>query len=73
MELEKRGVTNFVLTTDTFLPLVEAQAKARKVKPQVIVVDHPIGGLNAEEMVERVRSAAKGLRSAIGLEWAIED
>ncbi len=52
---------------------MEAQAKARKVEPQVIVVEHPIGGLNAEEMVERVRSAAKGLRSAIGLEWAIED
>jgi len=47
--------------------LVQAQAKARKVNPQVIVVKHPIGGLNAEELVERVKTAASGLQSAINL------
>ena len=55
-----------ILTTDTFLPLVEAQAKARKMEPHVIVVKHPIGGLNAEELVERIETAAAGLRAAIG-------
>ena len=39
----------------------------------MIVVDHPIGGLNAEELVERVRAAAIGLRSAIAQEWMIEE
>ncbi len=56
---------NFILTTDTFLPLVEAQAKARKIDPQVIVVKHPIGGLNDEELVERIETAAAGLEAKI--------
>ena len=56
---------NFILTTDTFLPLVEAQAKARKMDPRVIVVKHPIGGLNAEELVERIETAAAGLQARI--------
>ena len=56
---------NFILTTDTFLPLVEAQAKARKMDPQVIVVKHPIGGLNDEELVERIETAAAGLEAKI--------
>ncbi len=33
--------------------------------PHVIVVKHPIGGLNAEELVERIETAAAGLRAAI--------
>jgi len=47
------------------LPLVQAQAKARKVEPQVIVVKHPLGGLNAEELVERIQTASSGLQAAI--------
>ena len=41
-----------------------AQAKARKVEPRLIVVKHPIGGLNAEELRERIETAAKGLSEA---------
>ncbi len=33
--------------------------------PHVIVVKHPIGGLNAEELVERIETAAAGLEAAI--------
>ena len=33
--------------------------------PQVIVVKHPIGGLNAEELVERIETAAAGLEAKI--------
>ncbi len=44
---------------------MQAQAKARKVNAAVIVVKHPIGGLNAEELVERIETAASGLRAAI--------
>tara|TARA_B000000460_G_scaffold200671_1_gene147257 strand:- start:104 stop:217 length:114 start_codon:yes stop_codon:yes gene_type:complete len=33
--------------------------------PQVIVVKHPIGGLNVEEMVERIETAAAGLEAKI--------
>jgi len=45
---------------------VRAQAKARKVNPHLIVVEHPIGGLSAEELIDRVQAAASGLREAIG-------
>jgi hypothetical protein len=33
--------------------------------PHVIVVKHPIGGLNAEELVERIETAAAGLQARI--------
>ncbi len=47
------------------MPLVEAQAKARKVTPRLIIVKHPIGGLNAEELAERIDTASAGLKEAI--------
>ena len=50
-----------VIATETFKPLVLAQAKARKVDPHLIVVKHPVGGLNAEELVERIDAAYAGL------------
>ena len=37
-----------MIATETFKPLVLAQAKARKVEPRLIIVKHPIGGLNAD-------------------------
>jgi hypothetical protein len=62
--LEKRGITAYVIATETFKPLVLAQAKARKVEPRLIVVKHPIGGLNAEELRERIEAATRGLTEA---------
>jgi hypothetical protein len=47
-----------LLVTSTFLPLVEAQAKARRVTPRVVVVPHPVGGLNESELAERIETAA---------------
>ena len=54
----------YVIVTETFRPLVMAQAKARKVEPRLIVVKHPIGGLNADELRERIDAATKGLTEA---------
>jgi hypothetical protein len=51
-----------VIATETFKPLVLAQAKARKVDPHLIVVKHPVGGLNAEELVERIEAAFAGFQ-----------
>ena len=53
-----------MIVTETFRPLVIAQAKARKVEPRLIVVKHPVGGLNAEELRERIEAATKGLAEA---------
>ena len=60
-------MTAYVIATETFRPLVLAQAKARKVEPRLIVVKHPIGGLNAEELRERIETAANGLGEALGV------
>ena len=54
-------MTAYVIASDTFAPLVLAQAKARKVEPKLIVVKHPIGGRNAEELTERIDTAYNAL------------
>jgi hypothetical protein len=50
-----------LVVTSTFLPLVQAQAKARRVTPRVIVVPHPVGGLNEEELAAKIEIAAAEL------------
>jgi hypothetical protein len=45
---------------------VLAQAKARKVEPRLLVVKHPVGGLNAEELAERIDAAWAALAKIIG-------
>jgi hypothetical protein len=50
-----------LLVTSTFLPLVQAQAKARRVNPRVIVVPHPVGGLNEEELAAKIDIASAEL------------
>jgi hypothetical protein len=59
-------VAAYVIATETFRPLVLAQAKARKIEPRLIVVKHPIGGLNAQELAERIATATAGLNEVIG-------
>ena len=56
-----------MIVTETFRSLVIAQAKARRVEPRLIVVKHPIGGLNADELRERIETATKGLAEATGI------
>ena len=53
-----------MIATETFKPLVLAQAKARKVEPRLIVVKHAVGGLNAEELREGIEASTKGLTEA---------
>ncbi|WNV74150.1 hypothetical protein [Geodermatophilus sp. DSM 44513] len=61
MELERRGVVAPLVVTETFLPLVQAQARARRVSPRLLVVPHPVGGLTADELAGRVEGAAGDL------------
>ncbi len=61
MELERRGVVAPLVVTETFLPLVQAQAQARRVQPRLLVVPHPVGGLNEAELAGRIESAAAEL------------
>ncbi len=61
MELERRGVVAPLVVTETFLPLVQAQAQARRVQPRLLVVPHPVGGLNEGELAGRIEGAAAEL------------
>ena len=61
MELERRGVVAPLVVTETFLPLVQAQAQARRVQPRLLVVPHPVGGLNEDELAGRIEGAAAEL------------
>lgn len=61
MELERRGVVAPLVVTETFLPLVQAQAQARGVQPRLLVVPHPVGGLNEAELAGRIEGAAAEL------------
>ena len=58
-------MTAYVIATDTFRPLVLAQAKARKIEPKLLVVKHPVGGLNAAELAERIDAAWAGLSKLV--------
>ena len=58
---------SLVIATETFRPLILAQAKSRKLEPHLIVVRHPVGGLNAEELAERIEAAHAGLMREMGL------
>jgi hypothetical protein len=59
-------VVAYVIATETFRPLVLAQAKARKVEPRLLVVKHPVGGLNAAELEDRIDTAWDTLKGLIG-------
>jgi hypothetical protein len=59
-------VAAYVIATETFKPLILAQAKARKVEPRLIVVKHPVGGLNAAELAERIETAWATLKGMVG-------
>ena len=61
MELERRGVVAPLVVTQTFLPLVQAQAQARRVQPRFLVVPHPVGGLTGTELAGRIEGAAAEL------------
>jgi hypothetical protein len=60
--LRKRGLAGVLIATETFRPLVLAQARARKLDPHLVVVRHPVGGLNASELEERIATAFEGLK-----------
>jgi len=65
--LQKRGVRTYLVITDAFRPMVMAQAKARGIEnPRLIVIKHPIGGLNAQELVARIEQAGKSFFEGLG-------
>lgn len=47
--------------TRTFLPLVQAQARARRAEPRLVVIEHPLGGLAEDELAGRIDAAYAGV------------
>lgn len=41
---------------------MRAQAKVRKADPKLLIVKHPVGGLNAQELAERIDVASAELK-----------
>ena len=60
--MRKHGLAGVLIATETFKTLVLVQARARKLEPHLIVVKHPVGGLNAVELEERITTAFEGLK-----------
>jgi hypothetical protein len=54
-------VRSILVVTTSFLPLVQAQAKARRAEPRLVVVDHPVGGLSPAELAGRADAAYAGV------------
>tara|TARA_R110002167_G_scaffold102074_2_gene265203 strand:+ start:1710 stop:1850 length:141 start_codon:yes stop_codon:yes gene_type:complete len=46
---------------------VRAQAKARKADPKLLIVRHPVGGLDASELTERIETAFAELKQSVGV------
>lgn len=40
---------------------MQAQAKARRAEPRVVVIDHPVGGLTEDELAGRIDAAYEGV------------
>lgn len=69
MELQRRGVLSLLVVTRTFQPLVQAQARARRVQPRLVVIEHPLGGLDEAELAGRIDAAFDGIAGELdGLE-----
>jgi hypothetical protein len=57
LELERRGVTTYIIVTKVFEMLVRAHARSAKVEPRLIVLDHPVAGLKPEDLDGRIDQA----------------
>ena len=53
MELERRGVTTLTICSDAFLALGKIQAKAMGIEPNFIAIPHPLGGISADDVLQR--------------------
>ena len=59
MEIELLGIPSVVLTTRPFVSQARAMSRMRGVPDYgLAVIDHPIGTLTVEELLEQARTAA---------------
>ena len=66
MALEKRGVPTVTLATSEFLQLSRLQARAMGfAELRVITIEHPLGGVRAEQALEKVEGAAEAVSAMI--------
>jgi hypothetical protein len=59
IELDDRGTPAAVLVTEPFIPTVAEIARIRDLADySYVVIDHPLGSLDEDELRQRARSAA---------------
>jgi hypothetical protein len=65
-QLTKRGLIAAVVCSDTFMKLGTAQAKVFGVPDLLLLkIQHPLGGLNMEKVIERANVALPQLIKAV--------
>lgn len=52
------------MVTEAFLPLAQAEARALNMALKLVPIKHPVGGLTAEELEDRIQEASRKI-----LEW----
>jgi len=66
--LERRGVPAILVVTEPFLPLALYETERRGlVDPRIVVIEHPLGGTEADVIVERASAARAKVRGLVGL------
>jgi hypothetical protein len=63
--LRKSGVESIVLATKSFVNLANALMKSRKTDLHLLVVKHPIGGIQENEVRERAEEAMEQLKQVL--------
>jgi len=65
-QLQKRGLTAVLICSTTFVPLARAQRVAAGVPDlPLVVIDHPLGGIDAEAVHLRAAQALPQLRALV--------
>ena len=66
--LETQGVPTVNITTEAFVSLLKLEAEQRGMPGlRYIVVPHPIGGIQHDEVVDKARAAIPDLLSTLNL------
>ncbi|MBJ19886.1 MAG: hypothetical protein GY910_05595 [bacterium] len=65
MELERRGIPCIVIATSKFEALARELGEFKGFSPRVVSVEHPLGGVNHEQVVVRARRALESILAIV--------
>ena len=66
--MERRGVPTILVVTEPFLPLALYEADRRGMpEARIVVIEHPLGGTEPDEIVRRAAAAGDAVLALVGL------